>query len=78
MPTDSETLAVLFIGYTSQELAAGSQATLTVRLAADAKSLDEVVVTALGIGKSDRKLDYSVTTVRPEESEGGILSSAGW
>ncbi|WP_205501621.1 SusC/RagA family TonB-linked outer membrane protein [Rufibacter psychrotolerans] len=44
VPTAGGTLIFSFIGYTNQEVAIGSQSTLNVRLALDAKQLAEIVV----------------------------------
>lgn len=69
VPTGNVTLVISFIGYVSQEVVVGNRSTVNVTLAPDAQSLNEVVVTALGIAKSDRKLGYSVTTVKSTEIE---------
>ncbi|RZK27969.1 MAG: hypothetical protein EOO61_22715 [Hymenobacter sp.] len=48
VPATGGTLVFSFIGYLNKEVTVGSQATINVRLASDAKSLDEVVVVAYG------------------------------
>lgn len=60
---DDATLVFSFLGYQTQEVAVGTRTSLTVTLVPSAKGLNEVVVTALGIKKDERKLGYSVTTV---------------
>lgn len=60
------TLAFSYIGFKPQDIVVGSNSTINVTLAADANSLSEVVVTALGISKEARKLGYAVTTVSSE------------
>ena len=52
VPSGNVTLVISFIGYTSQDIAVGNRSTVTVTLAPDAQSLNEVVVTALGIAKA--------------------------
>ncbi|WP_177183834.1 SusC/RagA family TonB-linked outer membrane protein [Mucilaginibacter sp. OK283] len=52
-----------FLGYENQEVPVGGKTELSVKLTVSAKSLNEVVVTALGIKKDQKKLGYSVTTV---------------
>jgi TonB-linked SusC/RagA family outer membrane protein len=52
-----------FLGYENQEVPVGGKSELSVKLTVSAKSLNEVVVTALGIKKDQKKLGYSVTTV---------------
>ncbi len=60
------TLVFSFVGYTSQEVILGSQTIINVSLAEDAQSLQEVVVTALGIKKDAKKLGYATSTVSQE------------
>ena len=59
-----QVLVYSFIGMTSVERTVGSASTINVAMAADAKSLNEVVVTALGIAQEKTPLPYSVTTVQ--------------
>ena len=55
------TLKFSFIGYRSQELAVGSQTVIDVSMAPESTQLTEVVVTALGVERSTKALNYSVT-----------------
>src|SRR5690606_27616184 len=57
------------IGYTSQEIAIGTQSSYTVQLLPSTSSLNELVVTALGIERTDRSIGYSVQTIQPEQLE---------
>lgn len=54
------------IGYTSQEIAVGSKTVINVSMVPANADLKEVVVTALGISKEQKKLGYSVSTVNGE------------
>jgi TonB-linked SusC/RagA family outer membrane protein len=63
----NSTLIFTFIGYATQEVLVGSQSTVDVSMQPDIKSLEEVVVTALGIKKEAKKLGYSVTSVKTDE-----------
>ena len=45
------TLVVSYIGYKTQEIAVGNQSTLSVMMAADDKTLEEVVVVGYGVQK---------------------------
>src|SRR5690606_37976725 len=56
-----------YIGYQTQEVAVAGKSVLNVTLLTDAKTLDEVVVTALGIRKESKALGYSVTKLDGEE-----------
>lgn len=60
---DNATLVISYIGYDTQEVVVGTRTSLTITLAASSKSLNEVVITALGIKKEEKKLGYSVSTV---------------
>ncbi len=65
-PTNA-TLTFSSVGYTSQDLAVGGRSVINVVLADAASSLDEVVVTALGIKREAKTLGYATTTVSPEQ-----------
>jgi TonB-linked SusC/RagA family outer membrane protein len=54
------TLVFSFIGYSSKEVVVGNQTTINVSLTDDVKQLSEVVVTAVGIERSNKTLGYSV------------------
>jgi TonB-linked SusC/RagA family outer membrane protein len=60
---DNAVLQFSFLGYETQEVAVDGKTDITVKMATSSKSLSEVVVTALGIKKDERKLGYAVTTV---------------
>ena len=65
VPDNSAVLVFSFVGYRSQEITVGSQSTLTVRMEADEKSLNEVVVVGYGtVKRSD--LTGSVAKVGEE------------
>jgi TonB-linked SusC/RagA family outer membrane protein len=64
---EGATLVFSFIGYASQERAVGANSTFDVALEADAKSLNEVVVTAFGIKQERRELNYAVQQVTAKE-----------
>ena len=65
IPSSAETLMISFIGMHTQEVKI--QPTLTIVLKADMEVLDEVVVTAMGISRSEKTLGYSATTVKNDE-----------
>ncbi len=60
-------LVFSFVGYTTQEVTVGSQTSVDVQLVPEAKALNEVVVTALGISKEKKALAYAVTEVKGSE-----------
>lgn len=70
IPDNEVEAAVLifsFVGYTSQEVTVGNQSVVSVQMAPEAKSLNEVVVTALGIAREKKALAYSVSEVKGTE-----------
>jgi TonB-linked SusC/RagA family outer membrane protein len=64
-------LVFSYIGYVSQTVSVNGRSSINVIMATDTKQLGEVVVTALGIKKDERKLGYAVTKV-----EGSALNVA--
>jgi TonB-linked SusC/RagA family outer membrane protein len=60
---DNAVLVFSFVGYETKEVPTAGKTAITVNLVPTSKGLNEVVVTALGIKKDERKLGYSVTTV---------------
>ena len=68
---DEATLVFSYVGYVSQTVAVKGRSSINVIMAVDSKEIGEVVVTALGIKKDERKIGYAVTKV-----DGGALSVA--
>ncbi|KIC95436.1 SusC/RagA family TonB-linked outer membrane protein [Flavihumibacter solisilvae] len=68
VPTGSIVLQVTSAQYTMKEVQVGeSENDISIRLMLNTQQLGEVVVTALGITKNQRKLGYAVTTVDGDE-----------
>ncbi len=57
------TLSFSFIGYVGQEIAVGNRSTVDITLEEEVQQLGEVVVTALGIERSQKALQSSITKV---------------
>lgn len=78
VPADA-TLAFSYIGYVSQRVPVSSQSVVNVQLIIEEGTLEEVVVTAMGIERSARSLSYGTARVDPEDlvqnSEPDILKS---
>ncbi len=63
-----DVITVSFIGFRTQDFPVDGRSRITVTLARDdAKDLDVVIVTALGIKRQERKLGYSATSVKTDE-----------
>ena len=68
------TLSVSYIGYETQEVSAASNVVITL-LDDAAKSLNEVVVIGYGVAKKN-DLTGSVTAIKPDEKNHGMITSA--
>lgn len=66
-----DVLVFSFIGYVKQEITVGTATQLDIVLREEKNTLAQVVVTALGISKDQRKLGYSMSTVN-----GNLLNEA--
>ncbi|HBG39889.1 MAG TPA: SusC/RagA family protein [Porphyromonadaceae bacterium] len=62
-----QSLTFSYIGYASQTIQPGEREVLNVTMQQDMKLLDEVVVTALGIRRSQKALSYNVQEVKQDE-----------
>ncbi len=67
LSSNSSTLVFSFVGYALQEVALDGRTTVSISLQPDLTSLEEVVVTALGIKKESKKLGYSATSVKTDD-----------
>jgi TonB-linked SusC/RagA family outer membrane protein len=66
MPANAATLDFSYVGYVTQSRSVPASNVVNVQLVADAQSLNEVVVTALGEKRESRSLGYAVTEVKGE------------
>lgn len=64
-------LTVSYLGYLSQSISVTRNNTITIQLKEDAKSLNEVVVTALGVKRESKALGYAVSEVKGDELTSG-------
>lgn len=62
-----DVLEISYVGYQPKEVKLGKVTLLNVELAEDAQALDEVVVTAFGVGQKKESVVGSVTQIRPQE-----------
>nr|WP_293842834.1 SusC/RagA family TonB-linked outer membrane protein [uncultured Arsenicibacter sp.] len=61
------TLVFSFISYVTQTVQVSNRSVMNVQLVEDAKTIEEVVVTALGIKKEAKTLGYATATVNSEQ-----------
>ena len=64
---ENPVLIVSFMGYITQEVKVGKKSILNIQLEEDTKALDEVVVTAFGIGQKKESLVGAIQQIRPEQ-----------
>lgn len=76
LASTGETLSFSSIGFVTRTILIGAQTELSVTLAPDQKMLESVVVTALGIKKSERSLGYALTKI--DSSQLTDAKSANW
>jgi TonB-linked SusC/RagA family outer membrane protein len=63
-----DVLVISFVGFTTTEIPVGGRNNVSISMTREeAKDLDAVVVTALGIKRNPRKLGYAETTVKIDE-----------
>ena len=67
VPDASGTLVFSFVGMLSQEIPIEGRTMINIVLESSATELDEVVVTALGMTRTEKSLGYSVQSVEAEE-----------
>lgn len=66
VPTGSK-LIFSFIGFANQEVTVGNQTIIDIKLIPDASQLQEVVVTALGISRDKKALNYSIQEIKGDK-----------
>ena len=66
LKTNENTLIISYIGYQTKEVTITGSDYLEITLSQEAESLDEVVVTALGIKREEKALGYAVQEVKGE------------
>lgn len=78
VPQESRAIVFTFVGMKTQEILIGNQSVINVGLVSDNISVDEVVVTALGITREKKSLGYAVQEVKSEElTQAGQISLTG-
>ncbi len=65
---DNGTITVSYIGYESQSLPVAGRTSFKIILDEDTTMLDEVIVTAMGISRSEKSLGYSATSISSDEA----------
>lgn len=66
VPDEITTLIVSYIGYETQEVEIAGRSVINVSLFEEVKSLDDVVITALGMKRDKKSLGYAVQDIEGE------------
>lgn len=66
VPDEKAVLVFSYIGYDNQEITVGSQRTINLTLIETVQTLDDVIITALGLTRQERSIGYSVGKVDEE------------
>ncbi|GAB2778177.1 SusC/RagA family TonB-linked outer membrane protein [Rhabdobacter roseus] len=66
-PSATTVLVFSYIGYQSQEITVGTQSVINISLEESAETLQEAVVTALGISRDKKSLGYSIGQVNGKD-----------
>ncbi|QRR00407.1 SusC/RagA family TonB-linked outer membrane protein [Dyadobacter sandarakinus] len=69
IPDNGATLIFSYVGYLSQEITTGNASVYDVMLKPDARNLNEVVVTALGIRQESKRLGYAVQELKGSDMD---------
>lgn len=67
IPSDAQTLVISFVGMKQMEVAVAGRSIIDAELESETVGLEEVVVTAIGIKKSEKSIGYAATSVKSEE-----------
>ena len=67
VPNRDAVLVFSFLGFNTEEIAVGSQNVINVTMISSAATIDEVVITALGMTRDMRALGYAITSIGGDE-----------
>jgi len=67
IPSDESTLVFSYIGLATEERTVGARSVLDVEMVPDLQELSEIVVTAMGLEKEKRSLNYATQNVESKE-----------
>lgn len=76
VPQDAQTLVFSFVGMASQEITIGTQTNFNVKMSPENVSVDEVVVTALGIKRKPREMGVATASVDNQQLTSSGASNA--
>lgn len=71
---NGDVIQISYIGYATQEIPYTGQPSISVTLAEDSEQLEEVVVTALGMKRSEKSLGYAMTELKGDELNTNLIN----
>lgn len=71
---NGDIIEISFIGFVTQNIKFTGQPSIKIKLVEDTQKLGEVVVTALGMKRSEKALGYSVTELRGDDLKTNAIS----
>lgn len=74
VPDDVKSLEFSYLGYSPQTIAIGNKSSIDVVMKVDAQSLDDVVVTALGMKRSEKSLGYAMKELKGDELNTNLIN----
>ena len=63
---EGDILVFTYLGYSTKEVRIGTESIIDIQLAVDSKTLETVIVTALGIKRSEKALSYNAEVIGQE------------
>lgn len=74
VPDDAKSLEFSYLGYSPQTVTIGSKSSIDAVMKVDAQSLDDVVVTALGLKRSEKSLGYAMKELKGDELNTNLIN----
>lgn len=72
--SDGAVIVISSVGYKSQEITYTGQSTLDIQLVSNTTELDAVVVTALGMKRSEKSLGYAMKELKGDELNSNLIN----
>ena len=71
---NGDVIQISYVGYTTQEIVYNGQPSINVTLSEDSEQLDELVVTALGMKRSEKSLGYAMTEMKGDDLNKNLVN----
>ena len=71
---NGDVIQISYVGYTTQEIVYNGQPSINVTLSEDSEQLEELVVTALGMKRSEKSLGYAMTEMKGDDLNKNLVN----